>query len=422
MSCKLTKVICVVLVFTICTMMCSCKNAKHLNESVDVTLNEYTTESNSLISEDSNDNVDIDKNSDIEDDIGWMFPKVDKELFTESEKSSIEDKALATCESIWPLYKGVIIDKEALSFTSGITNFSYDMRINAYKALGKTGVVAVTEDEDMINGSSIERFYNEYKDGKESTVTIYEVEKDGLISTKSFIYRDGGLQIYYVGVKPIDGKSVISGRSLKDIVSMKFTDRGGFLYMDKIPVEHAAIGYYYRIKPLSRECRNLTKKYLKYLDFQKYNLMVTDWKKDNVEKILMPGMFEDFYYIKYGEIYRGRSDSVPANEFEEIMLTFLPVTITQLRNAYSYDKQNKTYSQGPADPIPYPPYLEVTDYTYNSNGTITLYTDAVWPDYNSDCAFTNVIEIKPFDDGTFRILSNEVEEKELKLPRVAYSK
>ncbi|MBQ5995289.1 MAG: hypothetical protein IJL63_05495 [Clostridia bacterium] len=27
----------------------------------------------------------------------------------------------------------------------------------------------------------------------------------------------------------------------------------------------------------------------------------------------------------------------------------------------------------------------------------------------------------PLDDGTFRILSNEVEEKELKLPRVAYS-
>ena len=60
-------------------MMCNCKNAKHHNESVDVTLNEHATENNFLLSEDSNDNTDIDRNSDIEDDIGWMFPKVDKD-------------------------------------------------------------------------------------------------------------------------------------------------------------------------------------------------------------------------------------------------------------------------------------------------------------------------------------------------------
>ena len=67
-----------------------------------------------------------------------------------------------------------------------------------------------------------------------------------------------------------------------------------------------------------------------------------------------------------------------------------------------------------------PPFLEVTDYRYNTDGTITLYADGVWPDYNSDYAFTNVIVVKPFDDGTFKILSNDVTEQELKLPPVAY--
>lgn len=47
--------------------------------------------------------------------------------------------------------------------------------------------------------------------------------------------------------------------------------------------------------------------------------------------------------------------------------------------------------------------------------------DGVWPDYNSDYAFTSVIVVKPFDDGTFRIISNDVTEQELKLPPVAYS-
>ena len=45
--------------------------------------------------------------------------------------------------------------------------------------------------------------------------------------------------------------------------------------------------------------------------------------------------------------------------------------------------------------------------------------DGVWPDYNSDCAFTNQIVIQPFKDGTFKYLSNSIEEKELELPPIA---
>lgn len=39
-------------------------------------------------------------------------------------------------------------------------------------------------------------------------------------------------------------------------------------------------------------------------------------------------------------------------------------------------------------------------------------------DYNSDRAFTNTIVVQPFEDGTFRYLSNFVEQKELEVPEV----
>jgi len=68
---------------------------------------------------------------------------------------------------------------------------------------------------------------------------------------------------------------------------------------------------------------------------------------------------------------------------------------------------------------PYPPFGEVVDYTENSDGTIILIVDGVWADYNSDLAFTNTILVQPFDDGTFRYLSNSIEQKELELPEVA---
>lgn len=43
----------------------------------------------------------------------------------------------------------------------------------------------------------------------------------------------------------------------------------------------------------------------------------------------------------------------------------------------------------------------------------------IWADYNSDCAFTNQIVVQPFEDGTFRYLSNSIEQKELDLPPIA---
>ena len=68
---------------------------------------------------------------------------------------------------------------------------------------------------------------------------------------------------------------------------------------------------------------------------------------------------------------------------------------------------------------PYPPFGEVVDYRYHNDGTITLIVDGVWADYNSDFAFQNVIVVQPFEDGTFRYLSNSIEEKELELPQSA---
>lgn len=62
---------------------------------------------------------------------------------------------------------------------------------------------------------------------------------------------------------------------------------------------------------------------------------------------------------------------------------------------------------------------EAVDYAENFNGTITLIVDGIWTDYNSDCAFTNQIVVQPFEDETFRYLSNSIEQKELGLLPIA---
>lgn len=105
--------------------------------------------------------------------------------------------------------------------------------------------------------------------------------------------------------------------------------------------------------------------------------------------------------------------------YERIMTRYFPVSIEQLRNACGYDKSTDSYPYEMIFASPYPPFGEVIDYTENADGTITLIVDGVWPDYNSDYAFTNRIVVQPFEDGTFRYLSNSIEQKELELPPMA---
>lgn len=362
------------------------------------------------------------KGSDEDDDYSWMIPQPDHVIFTDEEKKRIEADALMAATDVWELYEDVTMEDSQTSFDSGITDFTKEKRLEVLDALGSLGVIAATQDSNTLNGELLKSFYDDYINGIPGMITIYNVYEDGTIGSVTFLYRNDEIQSYYVGVIPgADGKPCIRGKSIREIAAINYTQKGYFVYEDKNPMLHASAFGYFRISPMSDECRSLTDKYLKYLEFQKYKLMVCDWNEDTVRELLMPGMFEDFYYIKYHEGYRYSFDSIPGDLFEEIMTTYLPVTVDDLRDAYDYDVVTGTYSQETVYNSPYPPFLEVTDYKYNSDGTITLYADGVWPDYNSDYAFTSVIVVKPFDDGTFRILSNDVTEQELKLPTGTYS-
>ena len=98
------------------------------------------------------------------------------------------------------------------------------------------------------------------------------------------------------------------------------------------------------------------------------------------------------------------------------MTNYFPVSQEQLRAYCGYDESSDSYPYEMISASPYAPFGEVVDFTKNSDGTITLIVDGVCPDYKSDCAFTNKIVVQPFLDGTFRYLSNNIEEKELAIP------
>lgn len=117
-----------------------------------------------------------------------------------------------------------------------------------------------------------------------------------------------------------------------------------------------------------------------------------------------------------GENIKSRDGEIPAELYERIMTAYFPVTKEQVRKACGYHASTDSYSYEMILSHAYPPFGEVVNYAENPDGTLTLFVDGVWPDYNCDCAFTNTITLQPFADGTFRYLSNSIEKMELDIP------
>ena len=347
----------------------------------------------------------------------WFLPQAENCLITETEKDELKDAALIAAEQVKEAYKDIKLIGES-PYGSNIKEFTREQCREVVTLFGRAGYVSVTEEANMENYEKVEDFYTAYMEKHDAMVTIFNVNRDGLIGAVTFIYRNNELQTYYVGIGWQEGGiPEIRSTLVSDIAEIKLTEKGYFIYAYEEVIAHSSLRQYWRIKPLSDKCRELTAKYVYGLSYVNYNALVTNWDSNNVEDILMPCMFEDIYRIYTGEILRTENWRIPADTYEKIMTTYFPVTIEQLRERCGYDEDSNSYEHEMIFASPYPPFGEVVDYTENPDGTITLVVDGVWADYNSDLAFTNIILVQPFDDGTFRYLSNTIEQKELEVPK-----
>lgn len=283
--------------------------------------------------------------------------------------------------------------------------------------LGKLGVVSVSDNINMENYKEIEEFYSAFIRNDNKQVTIFEVGEEGSLRTSTFVSKEGKIQIYYLGITWKENAiPKLSEIIIENIEEVKLTEKGYFIYTYEESIAHGNLREYFRVKPLAEECRQLTKKYVSHLSFVNYNLLVTNWNKENIEEVISSYIFEDIYQMYTGERLMIEQEYIPSELYERIMTTCFPITKEQVRSLCDYNNEEDGYPHEFIFSRQYPPFGEVIDYIYNEDGSLELYVDAVWPDYNSDCAFTSRLVVYPFEDGTFQYLSNSVEKKELDIP------
>lgn len=292
-----------------------------------------------------------------------------------------------------------------------------DLIYGAVDILGSSGLICFADDTNMYNYQLFQSFYRNYTDGGERDyICVYRVNRDASVTEMTFAYDDSRIQMIFNTAKyeNRDWKFIATG--IRDLKDMKLTEKGYFIYTYSNIIAHGGLKEYFRVSPLTDECRKLTRKYVYGLSYVNYNMLVIDWDESNASDILVPCMFDDIYRLYTGENLKPDGGWIDADKYESVMLSMFPVTVTELRDKCDYNPEKDSYRYHVILGKQYPPFGEVVDYTYNDDGTVSLIVDAVWAGKGSDIAFRNTLTVKPEDDGTFKYMSNHIEKMECDIP------
>ena len=136
-----------------------------------------------------------------------------------------------------------------------------------------------------------------------------------------------------------------------------------------------------------------------------------------MEELDYNGMYEYLYGIKYQEKFNSEDypNGIPKEEFENLIMEYLPVTAEQIREYAVFDEQSQSYAWMRLGCFNYAPAFfgtslpEVTELKENDDGTVTLTVDAVCDMVVCDDAvITHKLKIQFAEDGSFMYMGNEI--------------
>ena len=334
-----------------------------------------------------------------------------------------EKEAANDCKKMMELIFDIYKDADKGTASNVVLNDETVLEMQ--KRLMETGcpVSTLVTYSNMENYESVDRFLEECTDGKSGSVVIYEIHGDGGIGRMKFIFD--GTEMYVVsagGIWNDNNKPGMSYISYTRIKEWKYTEKGWFGYELCVPeppeVSEIMDGScLIRIKPMTEEQREMSERCVRGLGYQGQNLLCSNWNAENVSELDYNGMFEYLYGMKYGEKFNSEDypNGIPKEEFESLIMEYLPITAEQIREYAAFDEENQTYLWARLGCFNYAPTFfgtslpEVVDIKENEDGTVTLTVEAVCDMVICDDAvITHELTVRFAEDGSFQYLGNEI--------------
>ena len=395
---------CLLTVFVIGIIMCACGIS-------DNTLEESFT----------NDNTEVvsDQNTMSAEEVAEQLEKGYDLPVDEKEKEEAEEECRRLMELIYDIYinadKGessnvVLLDETVLKMQSRIKDVGVPVATMVFYS-------------NMENYEEVDNFLEACANGKSDSIVIYEIRSDGGIGRRKYIFD--GTDMYLLATAAIwdeCNQPKTSYFSYTRIKEWEYTDKGWFCYESCVPeppeVSEIVDGScLIRVKPMTEEQREMSRKCVLGLGYQGNNLLCSNWNMEHMEKLDYNGMYEYLYRMKYQENfnYEDYPNGIPKDEFESLIMEYLPVTEEQIKEYAIFDEANQTYVWARLGCFNYSPTFfgtslpEVTNIRENEDGTITLTVDAVCDMVICDDAvITHELTVKFREDGSFQYLGNVI--------------
>ena len=294
---------------------------------------------------------------------------------------------------------------------------------NGYPAVDSRNQVNMTEAEQVLE------FCEKVDAQEEAEITILEVSYLGGFVKYDLHTKDGNVDVVRSYYKYENGnmKREVTGNYQAEY--WNYTEEGylmfsGVWFSEELYVltlsgaeEHTAL----RVQPLDETYRELSRKYLRPIGFEQNNMFIVDWSEDDFGALNFYDMYDILYpkvngqYVPYiaddnlavSAVYR-----IPKEEFESVIMKYFNIDSETLQSKTVYYSEDSTYEYKPRgfEEVEYPeyPYSEVVDFTENSDGTITLTANVVFPYAGDSKVYAHEVVVRPLEDGGVQYVSNQI--------------
>ena len=347
---------------------------------------------------------------------------VESEIAVQDQQQNVKDNEDEIIEICSQLYKKAS-EENKIADLETVRIIVNQFGENGYPAVDSRNQIDMTEAEQ------VERFCEMVDTQEEAEITIIEVSYLGGFVKYDLETKDGNVDVVRSYYKYENGnmKREVTGSYQAEY--WNYTEDGylmfsGVWFSEELYVltlsgaeEHTAL----RVQPLDETYRELSRKYLLPIGFEQNNMFIVDWSEDDFGDLNFYDMYDLLYpkvngtYTPYvaddnlgvGAVYR-----IPKDDFESVIMAYFNIDSETLQSKTIYYAEDETYEYKPRgfEEVEYPeyPYSEVVGFTENSDGTLTLTANVVFPYAGNSKVFAHEVVVRPLENGGVQYVSNRI--------------
>ena len=347
---------------------------------------------------------------------------VESEIAVQDQQQNVKDNEDEIIEICSQLYKKAS-EENKIADLETVRIIVNQFGENGYPAVDSRNQIDMTEAEQ------VEWFCEMVDTQEEAEITIIEVSYLGGFVKYDLETKDGNVDVVRSYYKYENGnmKREVTGSYQAEY--WNYTEDGylmfsGVWFSEELYVltlsgaeEHTAL----RVQPLDETYRELSRKYLNPISFERNNMFIVDWSEEDFGDLNFYDMYDILYpkvngqyapYVADDNLSVSAVYQIPKEEFESVIMKYFNIDSETLQSKTIYDSENLTYEYKPRgfEEVEYPeyPYSEVVGFTENNDGTITLTANVVFPYAGDSKVYAHEVVVRPLENGRVQYVSNRI--------------